>query len=231
LSLTRVGAKQSSCPWNPIAFLQQPALSRIIDDRTSNYNNTPWASYPHCTILESAEGQENKLCIYSSPSFNQARGLSLITTPEVAASLVKALENPTSADRSRRYLSTQDDSETHDEIPYVVKQVPGKGIGVIATRDIRKFELIMTGFPAMIVDDQLFPSLEKRRPYPESQRLFQRALLQLTDQHRFLSLARGKPRGLHVVDDIIRTNAFGMTINGRRHKALYPEIAVCITSI
>ena len=39
-------------------------------------------------------------------------------------------------------------------------------------------------------------------------------------------MAKSGDRGMTVVEDIIRTNAFGLTINGRGYKGLYPEIAV-----
>jgi len=43
------------------------------------------------------------------------------------------------------------------------------------------------------------------------------------------TLAREMPAELHAVDDVVRTNAFGVTLGGRRCKALYPEIAVSQT--
>ncbi len=84
----------------------------------------------------------------------------------------------------------------------------------------------MTSFPAMIADNEFFPSDEDERPV-KADRLFQRALDQLADEERFLSLARSKRESVHVVDDVIRTNAFGITVEGRDMKGLYPEIAVC----
>jgi hypothetical protein len=102
-------------------------------------------------------------------------------------------------------------------------------MGVVATRHIQQFETIMTSFPAMIADNKLFPSEEDDRP-AEGPRLFQKALGQIADKERFLSLARSKGQGVHVVEDVIRTNAFGITVDGRDMKGLYPEIAVRASS-
>jgi len=229
LSASRVaGARQSQCPWNPVAFLQAPTPARIVDDTTGNDSGTPWANDPYCLVPRSV-GEQEKFCVYSAPSFNEARGLSLITLPEIAASLAAGVQNPTSAGHARRHLAGQHKYRPKEEpeLPYVVREVRGKGIGVVAKRDIKQFELVMTGLPAMVVDNDLFPSLEQENPPDVSWSLFEKALEHLTDQQRFLSLARSMPQELHAVDDIIRTNAFGVTINGRRHKVLYPEVAVC----
>ncbi len=79
----------------------------------------------------------------------------------------------------------------------------------------------------MIVDDEVFAAKEGHDPLPEGTRLFQQALDQLTDKTRFLDLAKSRVRGVHVVDDVIRTNAFGITVGGQDMKGVYPEIAVC----
>jgi hypothetical protein len=100
-------------------------------------------------------------------------------------------------------------------------------MGVVATRHIQQFDTMMTSFPAMIADNELsrFPSKEDDRPV-KGLLLFQKALGQLADKERFLNLARSKGDGVHVVEDVIRTNAFGITVDGRNMKGLYPEIAV-----
>lgn len=77
----------------------------------------------------------------------------------------------------------------------------------------------------MIADNELF-SLKDDEGQSESPRLLQKALDQLPDKERFLSLARSMEDGIHPVEDVIRTNAFGIIVNGRDAKGVYPEIAV-----
>jgi hypothetical protein len=167
-------------------------------------------------------------------SFNENTGLSLVTTPEAAAKLVGdgAINHGPAAWQSRHFINfggRPASLNNHSRVPYKIAHVPGKDIGVIATRKIKDAEIFMVSFPAMIIDNDLFPSLfdEGSSPPVEGPQLFQRALDQLTDKERFTSLAQSwGAKRLHVVDDVCRTNAFGVDINERGHKGLYPEIAV-----
>lgn len=86
----------------------------------------------------------------------------------------------------------------------------------------------------MIVDNLLFRQNEDALPRGGND-LFQRAFEQLTDKERVKGLAQSRRdaqgaknnqnRKVHVVEDVIRTNAFGITIAGRDAKGLYPEVA------
>jgi len=154
----------------------------------------------------------------------------MVVTPDVAASVFDAANNATAAYEHRFHILGQeeiqyDEFEQEVELPYEVVPIPDMGKGVIATRKIKQFDTIMTGFPAMIIDNTFFPQEEDMAPL-EGLRLYQRALDQLTDQGRILNMAKSRGGDMHVVEDVIRTNAFGMTLAGRKVKGLYPEIAV-----
>lgn len=145
--------------------------------------------------------------------------------PKTAASIAEPIFDPLPAWRSRRHLARRGRLGTKTSLPYTVTAIPGKGLGVVAARHIRQFETIMTSFPAVIADNEFFPAKEGDGN-PTGTRLFQKALDQLTDKDRLTTLARSRGGDTHVVDDVIRTNAFGITIDGRDMKGLYPEIAV-----
>ncbi|KAM7198996.1 hypothetical protein V8F33_004733 [Rhypophila sp. PSN 637] len=171
-----------------------------------------------------------KLCVYTSTSFNENSGISIIAHPETAATLVAAISNTTASWNARHHIA----GHAHlagdlDSLPYVVTPIPGKGIGVIATKPIPQFSTIMVSFPALVIDDELFPDDDEHEVPGEGPRLFTRALGQLTDKKRALDLAksRGHEDGkVHVVEDVVRTNAFGIyAVDGRDFKGLYPEIA------
>jgi hypothetical protein len=203
------------------------AIDDDFIDSSKKRKDVPWTHPPYC-IIPSSIGSTEKYCVYSSSAFNDATGLSLITTPETAASIANAANDPLPAWHSRRHLAHRSRLETDTyELPYAVVSIPGKGHGVVATRHIEQFETIMTSFPALIVDNEFLPREESQGPV-EGPRLFQRALDQLSDKQRFLSLARSKGGDVHIVEDVVRTNAFGITVDGRALKALYPEIAVCV---
>ena len=226
-------ALQTQCPWDPTytATLLRPSASCAlpVDDTTVSsskaWEAVPWIHPPFCVVPRSIESTE-KFCVYSTPFFNEGGGLSLIATPETAASLSEAVKNPLPAWRSHHHLARQGRVQTEAyDLPYTVVSIPGKGWGVVATRHIYQFETIMTSFPVLISDNVFFPS-EEDQGLAEGPEVFQRALDQLADKDRFLNLARSKGEDVHPVEDVVRTNAFGITVDGRAMKGLYPEIAV-----
>jgi hypothetical protein len=191
----------------------------------SGRRDVPWTQPPYCDIARST-GSPEKFCVYSSSAYNNDRGISLLVKPETAASVAEAIRDPLPAWNSHRHLIAQGrlQTEIHD-LPYTVVSIPGKGQGVIATRHIKQFDTIMTSFPAVVVDDIFLPRKNKQGP-AKSQQLLRKALEQLTDKERFLGLAKSKGEDVDVVEDLIRTNSFGIMVDDRDIKGVYPEIAV-----
>ncbi len=230
LALTALAsALQTECPWDPAYLFAQRNSSLPVDDSDELADSLPWTNEPYCLRPRSI-GSDETFCVYSSSVFNENSGISLITTPDIAASLVEAIQRPTAAWENRRDLAGQKEPEYDEngfevELPYEVVEIPGRGMGVVATRKIKQFDVIMVSYPAMIADNAFFPPEEEMTP-TEGPRLFQRALDQLGNQERFLNLAQSMGGDVHVVEDVIRTNAFGLYLNGKGHKGLYPEIAV-----
>ncbi|KAK3373122.1 hypothetical protein B0T24DRAFT_649197 [Lasiosphaeria ovina] len=210
------------------------AVDDETDDAVWANANTPWTNPPYC-VVPKASGSDDKFCVFSASGFNLGSGISIIATPDTAASLVAAVQNPQPAWHARHHLAQHDRLPEEDHSgsgstdkqkrPYAIVSIPGRGKGAVATRRIAQFETIMTSFPAVVADNVFFPEEDGGGP-AEGRRLFQRALDQLADRQRFLGLARSKGPHVHVVEDALRTNAFGITVNGRDAKGLYPEIAV-----
>jgi hypothetical protein len=225
----KVSAQSTCCPFIQTPFFGYQTCLPATDDVTGSDTRIPWTHSARCAMMRSAEKGEKKYCVYSSSSFNDNSGIGVITTPDTAASMVEAVLVQTDAWRARRYLANQNQTEYDRDgnlvtIPYVVKQVPGKGIGVVATRRIKQFEVFMISYPAVIAHNDFFPGEGVSTP-DGGDTLFQTALDQLVDKERLTSLAQNKPGEIHIVEDTIRTNAFGIVLNGQGHKGLYPEIA------
>lgn len=230
-SVLLTAATQTQCSWNPVSLSPRLVAGKcalLVDDDTpviaAGRWSIPWTQPPYCVTT----GFSEKHCVYSSSTFNDGSGISLIAKPETAAAIAGVIQDPMPAWRSRRHIARSGRAGAEpDGLPYTVILVPGKGLGVVATRRIQQLETIMTSFPAMIADNEVFPADEDETP-AKADRLFQKALDQLADNDRFTSLARSRGEsGVHVVDDVIRTNAFGITVDGQDMKGLYPEIAVC----
>ncbi|KAK0638468.1 hypothetical protein B0T16DRAFT_336955 [Cercophora newfieldiana] len=203
--------------------------SAILDDTTPfpSHNATiPWTQPPYCIIPRSI-GSTHKFCIYTSSSYNLGSGLSVLTTPEVAASYASAILDPLPAFEARHHLAHHgiQSPEQKSQLSYEVVPIPGKGLGVVATKHIPQFDIIMVSYPAMIIDNEFLPPDEDKAPV-EGWRAFTKALMGLGDEERFLSMAKSKSGDIHVVEDLVRTNAFGLYTMGRDLKGAYPEVAV-----
>jgi hypothetical protein len=234
LSPLLTAALQTQCPWNPTIPPLQPAGSCAlpIDDGAPTLLNSsrelPWTHPPSC-VIPNAAGSPEKFCVYSSSAFNDGSGIAIIADPETAAGVAGIVQDPLPAWLSRHHLARNGRLATETvDLPYAVTPIPGKGLGVVATKRIKRFETILKGYPAMIADNE-FLSRGKRKfgGLPDSSRLFQKALDQLPDKERFLTMARSEEEHVHAVEDVIKTNAFGIIVDGRDMKGVYPEIAVC----
>jgi hypothetical protein len=197
----------------------------------SGRRDVPWTQSPYCIITPHSTGSPEKFCVYSSSAYNNGRGISLLVKPETAASVAEAIQDPLPAWNSHHHLTAQGRLQTEiQDLPYTVVSIPGKGQGVVATRYIKQFDTIMTSFPAMVADNIFLPRKNEKRPV-KSQHLLQKALKQLADKERFLGLAKSKGEVVDVIEDLIRTNSFGIMVDDRDMKGVYPEIAVCYYSM
>ncbi|KAK3984220.1 hypothetical protein QBC44DRAFT_389009 [Cladorrhinum sp. PSN332] len=217
---------QTQCPHDALSPFSPPKQSALLidgDTRPPFPPNLPWTHPPFCDVV----GKEEEFCVFSSTAFNIGSGLSILTTPETAAGLVPTISDIKPPWGSRAHLAAKGmlDSLHGNDRPYALIDIPGRGTGVIATRKIKQFETIMTSFPAVIVDNEFFPEREEEKGNEEASEFFDAILEGLGDKERLLGLARSRGKGVHPVEDVVRTNAFGMTLNGRKSKGVFPEIA------
>lgn len=176
----------------------------------------PWTFPPVCARPKNGNG--SKLCAFTLKSLRGGAGLSLITTPEVAAGYVHVLMDPDIAwiERARGFPFG-----SVDPPPYEANKMPGKGVGVIANRTIHKDEVVIFQVPIMLqlMDTANWDSADVLK-------LLHRAANRLpqAEQEKMLDMARSS--GGYIIDDIMKTNSFALAVNGVFHSALYPEIAV-----
>ncbi|KAK0614604.1 hypothetical protein B0T14DRAFT_570525 [Immersiella caudata] len=223
---------QQQCSPAPLPFPSTNGTCSpfMIDDKTpqSIISTSPWTSPPYCITPRSIQSTQ-KFCIYTSTSYNLGTGISILTTPEVATILAASISDPLPPFEARSHLAhngTLSPSQL-SPLPYEVLPLEGKGFGVIATKPIAKFDIIMTAFPDAIVDNAFLPAETEEAPV-ESWRALSKMLLGLegADGRRFTSMATSNARGdVHFVEDVVRTNAFGLFVGGRDMKGVYPEVA------
>lgn len=150
-----------------------------------------------------------KYCTYFNPRLNG--GIVLISVESNIPIINRFPVHPT-------YSPSHTSS---DEAPFYATQIPGKGIGLIARRTIRRNEVIMRNTPALLV--QFGPHLD----FPSSQRddLYNKAVRLLPTSRRLEFLRQ-------IGDDVqakVDKNAFRLFINGKRsfsgHIGVYPDIS------
>ena len=132
-------------------------------------------------------------CVYSNPSFANGRGIVLVTTPGHAEeiSVLPALGN----------ASTDQDGSSGI---FSIVEVPGKGLGIVATRPIRRGQRIMVYPPAIIAHGGVVGDLDVE----EQGRLFEVGVGNLPADTRETFMAQMGHSGGHKILDITNTNSF-----------------------
>jgi hypothetical protein len=217
-----------SCAWNPAALLLEsdntfPTCGPIIDDDTDPVNGFwgPWTNRPYCGIRQNQTAI--KYCVYTHLSYDGYSGFSISTNPYTAsyiAGFFKA-KNPGKREWTEFHIANNKNSA-----PYKIMDIPGKGKGIVATRNIRQDEVILSEFP-YLVDVSLFPDGHKAG---ENVRLLQQGFNQLPKMDRKRVLKMAHHAGGNLLVDIMNTNAFAVIIDGIDHSGLYAEISVGFSS-
>ncbi|KAK1754443.1 SET domain-containing protein 5 [Echria macrotheca] len=181
----------------------------------------PWTHRPICP-------DETPYCVHTDASFHD-RGLSVIAIPYSKA---KSL-NETTPIRSIEILlasnalgeATPELSVEPEDKPYEIRDIPGKGKGMVAVTKIPRGTVLMVEYVAVLAD-MVFPTRVKRSLGRE---MLRRAMDRLGDEQRdlILGLARSSstPGSVPAAEDIMRTNSFTISVAGKSQMGLFPRIA------
>ncbi|KAK6949099.1 hypothetical protein Daesc_009172 [Daldinia eschscholtzii] len=216
-SHAHISAAVGQCPLDLPEDLQTQAhlgCPHPLDGKTADrpVDWSPWTHPPECVDSKKKPGV--RYCVYSNSQHGNG-GISLITTPETAASTVEILNDS-------GYTHFKHFANSSAEPAYEVADIPGKGKGVVATRHIKRAEAIIPDWAALIVGLDFPTSITRTEGY----RLLHKAVDQLADPDRVLSLAHSSAFSGDIVEDILRTNSFSFTLADESHMALYPDVSV-----
>ncbi|KAM7187072.1 N-lysine methyltransferase SMYD2 [Naviculisporaceae sp. PSN 640] len=193
----------------------------LDDDNAEHQDWSPWSFPPVCIPPEDdPEGGWGKLCTYTVFSLRGGPGMSVVSTPEVASSIAKSMQDPDITWLERERGIPFAPSFPPSKLPYEMKAIPGKGTGVVATAPIAKGQVLMIETPILLELEDLEPW--NIRGIFE---LLQNAAVRLPkiDRGRMLNLTRlGKA---YIVQDIMKSNSFQVTVGGVSHSGLFPDIA------
>lgn len=149
-----------------------------------------------------------KYCVYSHRQF--AGGIVVVTNSENAKRIAELPD-----------LTTP----RTEPPPYYATEIPGKGIGLVANRTIKRGERIMLWQPTFMIHRQLTDDL-----LPEDLLyIVDAALLKLPAARRRAFLQQLGQFGGHRVSDILLTNAFQMDVAGEgeegHHLGNFPDVS------
>ncbi|KAI0376970.1 hypothetical protein F5Y04DRAFT_265372 [Hypomontagnella monticulosa] len=193
------------------------------DSAIDTGNWQPWKRRPYCIDSLQFEQHPPEFCVYAFEPFRGDKGISVITTPVLAASMVDALDDSVVPPKLRNHPSSSLAREGQGSTAYVMKDIPGKGKGLVATRPIRKWDLVIVEYPAMLAHMGVFEVVGSEM----RQEILERALHLLPEkqQSEIMSLARkmiDEP-----IEDILRTNIFGVELGIEiPHLGLFPIASV-----
>ncbi|KAG9186810.1 hypothetical protein G6011_09918 [Alternaria panax] len=170
----------------------------------------PWSHIPVCT--PHLPGINDTLCVYTDETFARGRGMSIVTTPRLArefAVLPAFLDDALLAARSVNIPTDV----------YRATNIPGKGVGMLAARQLMFGNTVTSHTPAFIA------YLESELSTLDREALWRVAIGQLPRplQESFLSLATVYGDERVRVQDIVKANTFQLEVGGVNHLAVWPE--------
>ncbi|KAK6842088.1 short/branched chain specific acyl-CoA dehydrogenase [Apiospora arundinis] len=193
------------CPWNP--FHRPFSMSCPISDPHKlklTYDETDAAEHrwigPHSCL--------GRFCVWSNDGYGDG-GASIVTT----------LSNK----HKVAQISKRAHDVDHDTSHFQAAAIPGKGIGLVATRLIRRGERIMAMRPALVVHEDLIDELA----LDSQNKLLDQATRALPEERRGIFLAQAGELGGHRIADILFTNSFqvSLSMGGDWHFGNFPEVS------
>ena len=170
----------------------------------------PWSYSPIC--IAPLPSTQLPLCIYTSTTFASGRGITVVTTPEVAAHLASLPPFTTPS-----VLDTDETNKPNGL--WFTSSIPHKGTGTLALHNLQPQTQILRYTPAFLA------YLEADLATLDREALWSLAISRLPPSTRssFLSLTTiyGDPRVR--TQDITKANTFQLSISGSNHLAIFPE--------
>lgn len=188
-------------------------LADFDEDGLEDGPSGPWTYEPECIH---SDDHSEEYCVYTDKNFARGRGISFFTSPTIAAKVVElsAFTNKTVHDHVNNF----------EDAPWEVRNVPGRGNGLFATRELHRGDLIIADTPVAVLQSDAF-----FLDYPIGYRYLHMAFDRLSDATKeiVMNTAAHSPGDPYM--ERINTNAFAGDFEGAPHFLLYPETAVSIS--
>ncbi|KAF2099799.1 SET domain-containing protein [Rhizodiscina lignyota] len=170
----------------------------------------PWTHPPICTDIVSSLNAP--LCIFTNASFSSGRGISIITTEDIA--LEFASLEPFVLDHTPTNVNTSPSRQ-----PWKATPIANKGMGLVATESIPAGSLIAAYQPVVLVH----PEISSFKNTAEG--LIRLAVDQLppSTSANFLNLSTQYNNPHIICSDILKSNSFELAVGPTMHLSLIPE--------
>ncbi|KAK4124437.1 SET domain-containing protein [Parathielavia appendiculata] len=207
----------AACSWN----IHNEILTRQSGQGTCPLASdwSPWSQKPFCLESSKEDDTAQQDCVFTMSAFRGNQGLSLITTADLAASVVESLDDSRVPPVLRRQLANSGQQQPGERSAYEIRNVPGRGKGVVAKRRFSKHQIIMVDFPVLIirldfVNNDRYTQRQKRR-------LMETSVRQLPTEQRRAIMGLARSSGGEPILEALRTNGFGIEIEAVQHLALF----------
>lgn len=160
-------------------------------------------------------------CVSSSPSFAGDRGLSVITTPDRMHTVLSTPSLVCANTASPQRTSSYPRGPAFEE-----REIPGKGRGLISTRELHRGDSIFAWPPVLLVDSDLTDDLEPDQWISLESNAVDK--LPLSTREKVWDLYGES--NTYPINDRIDSNAFEIEVDDHLYFALYPETAVSCAS-
>ncbi|KAF2279762.1 SET domain-containing protein [Westerdykella ornata] len=201
-----------------------PPAPEEEDLKETDYS--PWTTPPQCFTNANLT---SPICVFTDATFASGRGISIITTAERAYALLNkpAFTHP---DLLSSVNINQNQNHTHSAPPYELRNIPGRGRGLIATRTLHRGDPIFASTPILLLDAAAYDLAPNETSFltnlaianlPTASRVQFWKLLGHSASSSSSSSSDPNP-----IESRITTNAFQVSINDVEHYALLPTTSM-----
>ena len=183
---------------------------------------SPWSQKPLCPKPEEEDDSVPTDCVFTFAAFRGNQGVSIITTPDLAAGITESLDDSRLPRDLRDELSSS--PKRSDSSAYEIRDLVGRGKGVVAKRRFAKHETLMVGFPVLVI--RLDFINEDRYTQRQKRLTMEVAVKRLPPEQQKAIAALARSTGGEPILDALRTNGFGIEIDGVQHLALFIDGSV-----
>ncbi|CZR52870.1 uncharacterized protein PAC_02747 [Phialocephala subalpina] len=181
-----------------------------FDDYEHTQASGPWTHTPECIH---SDDKTEEYCVYTNNSFAHGRGISFFTSPTIAVRIAElsAFTNQ----------SVHDNVNNFEDPPWEVRDIPGKGNGLFATRELHRGDLILADTPVGVLQSDAF-----FLDYLIGYRYLHTAFDRLPDATKDLVMRTAAHSPGDPYMERINTNAFAGEFEDKPHFFLYPETSL-----